>query len=389
MPERYFEKFNTITYANAQVVDITERVVFTENTLKNPYVYYLDDINNETRPDQYAADYYGDSYYSWLLYLANKTIDPYYDWYMSDSVFNDFIDKKYGSGDIAQAKTYFYRNNWPNADVISASEYDALPATLLHYWEPQYALNGSILNYARKQEDTVINTNNIVVYPVANTNFVNNEIVQVYFDINTTGQGQVLFANNGYLYIQHTSGYTVGNELNVTANTAGINTAAAMIFFANADMFFDVNEQIYYEVPTGNTAIASLTGNSYYYIASVNSSGFTLSLTLGGSLVGLTDVRTNSPAEQHIIIPSYVKANAEIAYITSNSYVYGTESGVNTSITSSVLYSSNLLPEEQSYFSPVNYYDYEREKNEANKSIKVVQSQYASKVANSLKGLLK
>jgi len=388
MSEKYFEKFNKITYANTQAVDITERVVFTDNTLKNPFVYYLDDISGGERADQHAYNTYQDSYYSWLLYLTNQVTDPYYDWYMKENDFYSFINLKYGSIDVAQSKTKFYRNNWFSSETISVSEYDALPPTLLKYWQAQYTLSGSILNYKRKQDDTTINTNNIVAYPVSNTNFVADEIVKVYYDANTTGQGQVVFANNGYVYIQHTSGFTVGNKLSISANTAGYDGSTATIFLANSDLIFDINEQIYYEVPTGNTALSALTANTYYYVVAANSSGFSLSTYLGGPKVGLNDIRTTS--EVHHFIPPYVKSNLYgYAYITNNSYIYGTESNVNTAIYSSSYYAQNLLPEEVTYFSPVTYYDYENEKNEYNKSIKVVQPQYAKQVATTLKGLLK
>ena len=40
MPEKYFEKFNTIVYANTKAKDLTERVVITQKTLNNPYTFY-------------------------------------------------------------------------------------------------------------------------------------------------------------------------------------------------------------------------------------------------------------------------------------------------------------------------------------------------------------
>ena len=151
-------------------------------------------------------------------------------------------------------------------------------------------MNGSILDYVRKQVDTVVNTNNIRAYQVGNTSFVKDEICTINFDYYHTGLGQVLFANNGYVYLQHTSGTTLGNTT---------------------------------------------------------------------------------------------------VLITGSSYIHGNESGVNTVFTSASSYANNLLPEEAVYYSPVTYYDYEREKNELNKSIRVVASPYAKTVAKTLKGLLK
>ena len=95
MSERYFDKFPIITYANNQARDITERVVFTDNTLKNPYVFYPYTIETYERPDQFANRYYDDSFYSWLLYLSNSVVDPYYEWYLQEEELSELIQKKY------------------------------------------------------------------------------------------------------------------------------------------------------------------------------------------------------------------------------------------------------------------------------------------------------
>lgn len=388
MSEKYFDKFPVITYANSQAIDITERIVFTDNTLKNPYVFYKYDIDFYERPDQFCYRYYGDQYYSWLLYLSNQITDPYYDWYIREDELNSLMELKYGSVDNAQGKIKYFRNNWETGDILTVSGFNSLPANLMHYWEEQYDLNGNVMSYVRRKDDIIVNTNQIVAYPVSNTEFINDEIVDINFDANTSGRGQVLFANNGYVYLQHTVGFALGNKLTITANTAGFNPDTAMVYFSNADQYFDVNEQIYYEVPTNNTALSTLSSNNYYYIKTVNSIGFTLSGSSGGTTIGLNDIRTSSPGEVHYIIPPYVKSNSNTAYITPTSYIYGKESGVNTSIDSSSLYAQNFTDGEASYYSAVTYFEYEREQNESKKSIQVLDQPYAKTTANIIKKLL-
>lgn len=290
MAEKYFNKFKTVTYSNNKVVDITQRVVFTDSTLANPYVFYRYDLDQYERPDQFANRYYNDSYYSWLLYMANKVTDPYYEWYLTEDQFSEFIKKKYGSIEAAVSKTTFYRNNWYNSDPITVSEYEALPAVLISYWEPQRGVGGNIIGYKRKEEDIVINTNNLRSYTVSNTHFIKDEIVYVHFDGGKTGRGQVVFSSNNELVLQHTSGYTISNS--------------------------------------------------------------TVS-------------------------------------IAANSYVYGTESGVNTVFTTATVAANNLSEDEEVYYVPVSYLEYENEKNEQHKSIEVLDQPYAKKVANNLKDLLK
>ena len=293
---RYFINFPTITYNSTQAVDITERVVFLNNALKNPYLFYPYDISDDERPDQFANRYYSDSFKSWILYLSNQFTDPYYEWYMPQDILGDFINTKYQSASancttpgyqLAQQKIKYYQNNWFQSENISVSDFDALPGTLIKYWEPVYGYNSSIIAYQRKQDDQTIVTNAIVSYFVANTGFINDEICNIVFDNNNVGQGQVVSVANNILYIQHTSGTTLAN-------------------------------------------------------------------------------------------------------ISNNiSYIYGQESQTNTYFYSANSVANNLLIEEQIYWTPVYYFDYENAKNESTKSIKVLDSAYSANIANTLKNLLK
>jgi len=75
--------------------------------------------------------------------------------------------------------------------------------------------------------------------------------------------------------------------------------------------------------------------------------------------------------------------------ITGSSYIYGTESMVNTVFTTATSIANNIAADEESYWSPVSYYEYEREKNEFNKAIRVLEKNYSQQISNNLKDLLK
>lgn len=112
---------------------------------------------------------------------------------------------------------------------------------------------------------------------------------------------------------------TLNYNRSITANTDGVNTAANVILgrgvFTPSSNFL-VGDRIYYTVPTGNTAIGGLSGNTYYYVSFVNSTAFALSSTLNGANISLTEARTTNPGETHTIT-----LNVPISY--NNMYIGG------------------------------------------------------------------
>jgi len=218
---RYFTNFPTIEYNSANAVNITERVVFLNNALKNPYVFYPYTITENERADQFANRYYNDSFKSWILYLGNQIIDPYYGWYLTINEFNEFLNKKYASKNpnsgysglqLAQLKTKYYQNNWYDSESLTVGGFDALPYNLQKYWQPVYGSRNNIIKYVRSQLDQIATTNSIRSYTVANTSFINDEICEIVFDNNGhVGQGQILSVNSdtNTIYLQHITGVSM------------------------------------------------------------------------------------------------------------------------------------------------------------------------------------
>jgi hypothetical protein len=328
MTERYFEKFPIITYGNTQVIDITRRTAILEKIQSNPYVFYPYEISSEERADQFSYRYYQDSYYSWLVYLTNKIVDPYYEWYLNDDQFLSFITEKYGSVPDAQQEIYYYKNNWEahQEDTIPASTYNALTNEQRAYWEPAFNADLAIIAYKRVQKDWQRDTNKEVAYIVNATPyqlgaFLEDEIVNIVVDPETSGNGQ----------------YVISNTETVTVTTI------------------------------------------------IPNSVFTNTVTYQVSRIYLQHMRGYFSPEQNVVF-------------TSNSYLYGTTSGINVAI--DVVYANtinaiavhtladNIKDEIDVYYSPVTYYDYEYEKNEYNKTIKVFEANYAQQTANQLQELL-
>ena len=88
--DRYFNNFPVINYSNTAAVDITKRIVFLNNVLKNPYLFYPYEIDSYERAEQFSYRYYSDQYKDWVVYLGNQVVDPYYEWYLDYETFKQF-----------------------------------------------------------------------------------------------------------------------------------------------------------------------------------------------------------------------------------------------------------------------------------------------------------
>lgn len=291
MAENYFKKFPAVQYANTYAVDLTARSVVTSTISTNPFAYYSYDISQGTRADEIADTYYNDQYMDWLLYLSNGIIDPYYQWYLPNDKFNTYLISKYGTTiSNIQNKVTFYRNNWYDDGRLSVSAYNALPSNHHRYYQPIRNTDTSeILAYVRTRADWTINTNAIVSVECEANTFTNDEIVYIHFDSSHIGRGQVSYANNTNLILQHVSG-------------------------------------------------------TLYTNASVT--------------------------------------------ITGNSYVYGTESTSNIALTATTSLANNIVSGEEIYWDPVTIYDYENEKNESRKTIKVIDSGLSGALSSRLTQLM-
>jgi hypothetical protein len=106
-------------------------------------VFYEYNIQEGDTPEIIAFKYYGDVYRYWLVLLANQIVSPQWDWPMTQSVMNDFLDKKYPNIDIYTTidhyeKTITTVDNYTNIKTvdtiaISQSEYSTLiPESILY-----------------------------------------------------------------------------------------------------------------------------------------------------------------------------------------------------------------------------------------------------------------
>ena len=133
---------------------------------------------------------------------------------------------------------------------------------------------------------------------------------------------------------------TITLNKEIYANTQNIDSALNIIKLNLANTYFNVDDSVYYEVPSFNTQIGGLVGNSSYYISFVNSSSFALSGTLGGSNVNLTESRITTPGDHYVsantdgvnIVDDVIYLSSADSYFSVNDILYYTVPTDNTAI---------------------------------------------------------
>lgn len=112
---------------------------------------------------------------------------------------------------------------------------------------------------------------------------------------------KIATAGSGYVENPRVS-IAAPSALNIVANTSGFSNSADVIYLTSANAKFQAGDRLYYSVPTSNTPIAPLTGNSYYYVTFANSTAIKIATTAGGANINITDVRNGDPAaETHTV----------------------------------------------------------------------------------------
>jgi len=90
------------------VTDITKRFKITQ-LLNGAEAYYYDyEIQSGDRPDIIAYKLYGDAKLDWIVLLVNEIHDRYFEWALTDSEFQEYIIKQYGSLSEAQSLVHHY-----------------------------------------------------------------------------------------------------------------------------------------------------------------------------------------------------------------------------------------------------------------------------------------
>lgn len=216
-------QFDIINYNGVPVRNIFTRITFSDLVKKTGAVFYPYVITEGERPDTIAYQYYEDSRYSWLVYMSNAMFDPYYDWPLTTTEFDNFILEKYGQKNLAMEKILFWRDNWRSDDSVKTpSGYAALTSSVKKYFSPVTGFNNSVVSYVRTPSDRVVDTNKIIQLTVANSSsFSVGDLISQNTSGVTSGTGEVKFSYNNIVLINNIQGQfsnTAGNVGSLVKN---------------------------------------------------------------------------------------------------------------------------------------------------------------------------
>ena len=166
MSSEFFANYPRIAYDisgnNSTVPDYTVAVnLMIRSKLKDTVeddvtVYYPYIVPEGMRPDVLAYKYYGDTIYTWTIFLVNNIVDPYWEWPLSYKDFREYMTDKYGSIEKAQSQIHHYEKI-ARARVEQTKLADAVPEYRLEidyqtYTETDVTEREIIYSYGYEQD---------------------------------------------------------------------------------------------------------------------------------------------------------------------------------------------------------------------------------------------
>lgn len=237
----YFNKFPLISYNGQTAVNLLSRAGLPSRYKNNKTIFYDYITEDEDRIDSLSNDYYDKPGFTWLIWYANNTQDPYYDLAISDNEVFSHVVAKYGSIEAAQRKIAFYRVNWYGDQTrLSRSQFEDIPTRQKKYWSPYTDQYGNIAGYARNQMEISANTNRIVTIKFEGSAFTKGEKVYV----NSSTYGYCTYSDSTAVTIQHITGDFESDltSATITGDESGVtNTVTSCVVVSSTDAWTDAS----------------------------------------------------------------------------------------------------------------------------------------------------
>lgn len=203
----FFNKLPTITYNGNIARNIMARAKLSDAAKANSRLFFPYVTSGEERVDNLSQQYYGNPGYTWLIWFANETIDPYYGMALSEYDLEQYIITKYGSISLAQRKISHYKLNWRDATAgITVDVYNSFAFGEQKYWEPILDYNLNVRGYRRKQEDQILNTNRVGSLTITLTSGQFKVGEEVCVIDNPAIYGFITYCDNQAITAQHLQG---------------------------------------------------------------------------------------------------------------------------------------------------------------------------------------
>lgn len=247
---KYFSKFPAIEYQGKIAKNILARPKVRAEISSGKTPYYDFKVPAGKYYDQISNEYYNNHDFTWLMYLTNNIIDPYYQVYLNDEDFESFIIKKYGSIAFARSVYVYWRHNYKtDKRELTSFQFDSLPINQKRYWQPVYTnIYVGPSKYIRKVSDETVSTNRIVKVTTSNVQDYNVDDEFITTDVLGNPAGGIVKSIDGNnLILQHVFSRIInGNEYSELVNTVtSVNSISAdEIQYWEAVTLYDMEEEM-------------------------------------------------------------------------------------------------------------------------------------------------
>lgn len=214
-----------------------------------------------------------------------------------------------------------------------------------------------------------------------------NDIIDPYYQIPLTNENFDNFIIDKYGSIELAKVKTIHYENNYAGDDQILSTAAYQALIAD--------RKKYYQPILSQFGIAGYERSEDYFIASTNKLETFDLISSSNTFINGEIVKRND--ETFAELTAANTTNLIIKHVrgdfssNTNYTVVGQESGVTATVNAlSFQILQNVIPEnEQVFFSPVSFYDYEEESNEARREIYLVDNSYREKLNDQLEKLMR
>lgn len=116
----YFSNFPSIEYNGKQIKNIMKRSIAFERIINLGVPLQALELQELERPDYIAEVLFERPEFDYILYMVNDIMDPYYEWYLTQTQLDSFIGNKYGatSNDAKYYEFYQQYRSKINQNII-------------------------------------------------------------------------------------------------------------------------------------------------------------------------------------------------------------------------------------------------------------------------------